>query len=197
MLTGQIFFHKTHNPGNSSFFVRSFVSTMNNLACKKLRNNVILPHRARTSDAGFDVCACLYPTANENQALQNDRRAVADENDELNVYLRIEVGGRAVIPTGISVSCPESVVWQVWPRSGLAKTKGISVMAGLIDSSYRGEVMVILRNDGTEYFLVKQHMKIAQLVPVVVANPGTLALTEMSDLSESSRGNCGFGSSGI
>jgi dUTP pyrophosphatase len=103
--------------------------------------------------------------------------------------------GRALIPTGIRLEIPEGCEAQVRPRSGLAVSRGVTVLnsPGTIDSDYRGEIKVVLINLGAESFTVKHGDRIAQLVfsPVI-----RVALEPAPGLSETSRGSGGFGSTG-
>jgi dUTP pyrophosphatase len=103
--------------------------------------------------------------------------------------------GRAKIPTGLFIEVPAGYEAQVRPRSGLAVRHGITVLnaPGTIDSDYRGELEVILVNLGAEPFTLKNGDRIAQLVisPVVRSS-----LIEADSLSETGRGNGGFGSTG-
>ncbi len=129
----------------------------------------MLPAQAYAGDAGFDLSACE----------------------------RVELGPgeRALVPTGLAVAIPEGYAGFVQPRSGLAVKHGISIVntPGLIDSGYRGELMVALVNsDKREAFLVEPGMRIAQLVVVPV--PG-VELVEVDELPDSERGVRGFGSS--
>src|SRR5262249_38984273 len=98
-------------------------------------------------------------------------------------------------PTGLAVAIPEGYAGYVQPRSGLAVKHGISMVntPGLIDSGYRGELMVILLNtDRSETFVVEPGMRIAQLV--VLEIPGVDPV-EVDELPASERGVRGFGSS--
>ena len=108
----------------------------------------------------------------------------------------IQPGTWEVIPTGLYVEIPEGYEGQVRPRSGLARDYGVTVLnsPGTIDSDYRGEVKVILINLGKEPFKVKRGDRIAQLViaPVVRA-----VFEEVEELSDTKRGEEGFGSTGI
>lgn len=103
---------------------------------------------------------------------------------------------RALIPTGIALEIPTGYEGQVRARSGLAVKNGIALVnaPGTIDADYRGEVSVILINLGSEDFSVKRGDRIAQLVivPVVQAE-----IVETADLSDTSRGAGGFGSTGV
>ena len=104
-------------------------------------------------------------------------------------------GKRALIPTGFCIALPEGYELQVRPRSGLALKSGITLpnSPGTIDEDYRGEVGVIILNTGDAPFEVTRGMRIAQavLAPVVRA-----AWEEVDDLSKTSRGAGGFGSTG-
>ena len=129
----------------------------------------MLPRQAYAGDAGFDLPACE----------------------------RVELapGERALVPTGLAVAIPDGYAGFVQPRSGLAAKHGISIVntPGLVDSGYRGELMVALLNtDRGETFVVEPGMRIAQLVVVPV--PG-VELVEMDELPDSEeRGVRGFGS---
>jgi dUTP pyrophosphatase len=100
-----------------------------------------------------------------------------------------------VIKTGIALAIPEGMVGLVCPRSGLALNHGITVLnsPGVIDSDYRGELMVILMNHGSAGFNISIGDRIAQLLitPVMRA-----VLHDGDDLSETERGSGGFGSTG-
>ena len=109
--------------------------------------------------------------------------------------ISIDPGKTAIIPTGLALSVPKGFEVQIRPRSGLAAKKKISVLntPGTIDSDYRGEIKVILINQGQETFKVEKGLRIAQMVvcPVVQAQ-----IKEVEDLSETERGKGGFGSTG-
>lgn len=102
----------------------------------------------------------------------------------------------AAIPTGFALALPAGHEGQVRPRSGLARTFGITVLnaPGTVDEDYRGEVAVLLINHGPESFTVSRGMRIAQLV---VAPVTQITLEESGDLSETARGSGGFGSTGL
>ena len=105
-------------------------------------------------------------------------------------------GGRAPVPTGIAVALPSGYAGFVLPRSGLALNHGVTCLntPGLIDSGYRGELMVVLVNtDPTEPFTVARGERIAQLV-VLAADQ--MRLVEVASLDPSPRGERGFGSTG-
>ncbi len=103
---------------------------------------------------------------------------------------------RAMVPTGLFLEIPVGYEVQVRPRSGLAAKKGITVLnaPGTIDADYRGEVNVILVNLSSEDFVVEPGERIAQLV---LARHEVIEWEEVADLSQTSRGEGGFGSTGV
>jgi dUTP pyrophosphatase len=102
---------------------------------------------------------------------------------------------RAIVPTGLRVEIPQGYEMQIRPRSGLALKHGISLpnTPGTIDSDYRGPLGVLLINLGAEPFTVSHGERIAQAVSAPVVQAG-FALAE--DLSQTARGEGGFGSTG-
>jgi dUTP pyrophosphatase len=139
------------------------------LPVRRLRPDAALPARAYAGDAGFDLAACE----------------------------RVELGPgeRAGVPTGLAVAIPEGYAGYVQPRSGLAARNGLTIVntPGLVDSGYRGELVVILLNTDHEVpFVVEPGMRIAQLVVVPVPE---VELVEVDELPASERGVRGFGSS--
>jgi deoxyuridine 5'-triphosphate nucleotidohydrolase len=130
-----------------------------------------LPMKANPDDAGFDLSAV-------EEAL-------------------IEPGKRALIKTGLIVHVPDGCYGRVAPRSGLAYKKGIDVFAGVVDSTYLGEVGVILYNSGEDPFQVSVGDRIAQFVIEKIAHPALEEVADVSELGESSRGAGGFGSTGV
>ena len=139
------------------------------LTVKKLSPNAILPSYAHPGDAGMDLCAC------EGVAIAS--------------------GAFAVVKTGIALELPAGTEGQVRPRSGLAAKHGVTVLnaPGTIDEGYRGEVGVILINHGKETFHVEPGMRIAQLV---IAPVSRATVREETALSDTARGQGGFGSTG-
>ena len=142
---------------------------------RRLAHNPDLPLPAYETDgaAGMDL-----------------RAAVAEDQP-----VTIRPGGRALVPTGLSIALPAGFEAQIRPRSGLALKKGITCLntPGTVDSDYRGEVAVILANLGEEDFVIRRGDRIAQMViaPYVRAQ-----WSEVSDLEETGRGAGGFGSTG-
>lgn len=102
---------------------------------------------------------------------------------------------RALVPTGLYVELPAGYEMQVRPRSGLAAKYGLTVLnsPGTIDADYRGEVKVILANLSAEDFTINDGERIAQLV---VAQHAQVEWEEAEELSDTSRGAGGFGSTG-
>lgn len=143
------------------------------LYVKKLRETAILPKRATPSSAGADLCACL------------------------DAPVELPAGSSALIPTGLAMQPSElNTALLIFPRSGLSTKYGITLAnaVGLVDSDYRGELMVALHNLGTQPFIVEHGMRIAQLVVTPVLFP---EFEEQQQLDETLRGSGGFGSSGI
>jgi len=100
---------------------------------------------------------------------------------------------RSLIKTNISIAIPKGYYGRIAPRSGLAYKNGIDVMAGVIDSDYRGDVGVILYNTGADIFNVKQGDRIAQLI-IEKCHVADWDLVE--DLSDTDRGEGGYGHTG-
>jgi dUTP pyrophosphatase len=109
--------------------------------------------------------------------------------------VKLPPGARALIPTGFALELPQGHEAQVRPRSGLALKAGVTLLnsPGTIDADYRGEVMVIMINHGTEPFLVQRGDRIAQLVIAPVAS---VEIVAVAALAETERGQGGFGSTG-
>ena len=138
---------------------------------KKLKEHAAMPSYGSAEAAGADLYACLETA------------------------VEIAAGGTAMIPTGLAMELPEGTVGLVYARSGLASKKGLAPAnkVGVIDSDYRGEVMVALHNHSAQAAVVEPGERIAQLViaPVLRA-----AFAETDALSDTVRGEGGFGSTG-
>lgn len=112
----------------------------------------------------------------------------------------IHPNGRALIPTGLHTALPLGLELQIRPRSGLALKHGITVLntPGTIDSSYRGDIGVILKNEGEEDFIVHSGDRIAQMILAPYAKILRFAKVDSLDkLPSSDRMSGGFGSTGI
>ena len=108
--------------------------------------------------------------------------------------LMIHPGERATVSTEISLEIPEGFYGRVAPRSGLASKHGVDVLAGVVDSGYRGEVKVVLLNtDKSNTFFVEKGDRIAQIIIEAHFN---LPIVKTDSLAESGRGYGGFGSTG-
>ena len=108
----------------------------------------------------------------------------------------LEVGKRAMIPTGLYLAVPQGFEAQIRARSGLAIKYGISMVNGVgtIDSDYRGEVGVLMINHGEEDFVIKRGDRIAQLILNRVAQA---RFEVVEELDQTARGEGGFGSTGL
>jgi len=133
----------------------------------KIKDGAKLPTYAHPGDAGMD----LYS----------------------NEKIILKPGEKKLIKTGAHMAIPEKHVGLIWDKSGHASKNGIHVLAGVIDSGYRGEIGVVLKNLGDEEFTITQNMKIAQMLiqPVVSG-----AVEEVQELEDTARGKGGFGSTG-
>jgi dUTP pyrophosphatase len=107
----------------------------------------------------------------------------------------LQPGERKLVPTGVAAAIPPGMCGLVLPRSGLAIKHGISCVnaPGLIDPNYRGELMVILINLGSEPWTAQSGDRIAQLLITPFAAP---VLSMVTALPDTERGEAGFGSSG-
>lgn len=147
-----------------------------------------LPKYAHKGDAGLDLRANIEEIKNSNYFFNAIKL-----ND---VTIILNPGGRVLIPTGLYMAIPEGYEFQIRPRSGLALSHGITVVntPGTIDAIYRGNIGVILKNDGTEPFIIEQGDRIAQgvLNKVEEAN-----LIETDSLDETDRSDSGYGKSGV
>ena len=141
---------------------------------KLLRALAKLPERSNSSDAGADLFSA--------------------------VDVMVPAGKRVFVATGIAVQAVNksangfSSYFRIAPRSGLALKNGIDVLAGVVDSSYTGEILVGLLNTSDSDFEIKAGMKIAQLIREVIILDSFIAV---DSLEETDRGSKGFGSSGI
>lgn len=103
---------------------------------------------------------------------------------------------RTIVKTGLFIELPVGFEAQVRPRSGLAAKKGITVLnaPGTVDADYRGEIGVILVNLSNEDFVIENGERVAQLV---IAKHERAEWIEVTELTETSRGEGGFGSTGV
>ena len=138
---------------------------------KKVRENAILPRYATEGSAGADLYACLEEE------------------------ITIASGDTFFVPSGVAISIPDGFVGLIFARSGLACKSGLAPAnkVGVIDSDYRGEIIVALHNHSSNSVSIKSGERIAQLVimPYYQAE-----FAEVDELSSTERGKNGFGSTG-
>ena len=143
------------------------------LYIKKLCDSAIIPTRATDCSAGLDLCACA------------DTDIVIKPHEIVKIH------------TGIAVMPDTSdVVLLIFARSGIASKYAIAPVnaVGVIDSDYRGEIIIPLINHGSEPFAITNGMRIAQLVALPCFFP---QICETEVLTDTVRGNGGFGSTGL
>ena len=139
------------------------------LRVRRLNPNAIIPAYAHPGDAGLDLHACEDVT--------------------------LDPGVACLVSTGVAIELPEATEAQVRPRSGLALKYSVTVLntPGTIDEGYRGEVGVVLINHGSTTFHVTRGMRIAQLV---IQKRWTVEVVVVAELTDTTRGTVGFGSTG-
>lgn len=139
----------------------------------KIGTDIPLPYYATPGSAAMDLHACLVGA------------------------VTIPAGERRVIPTGLAIALPSAdYVALVFARSGLGIKHGVAPAncVGVIDSDYRGEILVGLQNSGGSEFTIQPGDRIAQLMVVPVVQP---RLRLVDELDETGRGAGGFGSTGV
>jgi dUTP pyrophosphatase len=129
--------------------------------------------------------AAKLPTRGSRQAAGLDLYSIED--------VMLEAGARAAVRTGLAVAIPEGFYGRVAPRSGLAVNYGLDVLAGVIDSDYRGEIVCALVNHGREAFTLAAGQRVAQLIVEAIITPEAVWADA---LDETARGAGGFGSTG-
>ena len=137
------------------------------LSFKRLSPRATLPKRGSSSSAGLDIYSIETVSIAPKQ--------------------------RLLVRTGLAVAIPEGFYGRLAPRSGLATNQGLDVLAGVIDSDYRGEVCCLLYNTGDETVDLPEESKICQLIVERIILP---APAWVNDLDETHRGDGGFGSTG-
>ncbi|RLS65218.1 MAG: dUTP diphosphatase [Planctomycetota bacterium] len=129
-------------------------------------------------------------------AYQSEQAAGMDLSADLDEPVEIEPGDIVVIPCGFAMALPIGFEAQIRPRSGLATKFGITLpnAPGTVDSDYRGEMKVPLINHGKIPFVVEPGMRIAQMI---VARVEHVQILEVKELTQTQRGERGFGSTGV
>merc|ERR1711920_882892 len=138
------------------------------LQVKKLNKNAKLPLLGSVNAAGYDLHSLGAST--------------------------VPARGKALVPTGLAFAIPVGNYGRIAPRSGLAAKHSIDVGAGVIDADYRGEVKVLLFNHSDTDFAIKEGDRIAQMI---IEKYTPTDLVEMQELEETTRGDGGFGSTGV
>ncbi len=144
---------------------------MSGIPVKILRQGAVLPTYGSAQAAGADLRACLTEP------------------------LTVMPGETVFVPTGIAMEVPVHCAGLIYARSGLACKRGLAPAnkVGVIDSDYRGEIMVALHNHGNAPQTVENGERIAQLIITPVLTP---AYETVAELSDTARGSGGFGSTG-
>ena len=144
---------------------------MDQIKVKKLRFDAVIPTYGSEDAAGADLYACI------------DKE------------LTVEPGQSVFVPTGLSMQIPKGYAGLIYARSGLACKRGLAPAnkVGVIDSDYRGEIIVVLHNHGHQPQIIAHGERIAQLVITPVYTPG---FAESDELDDTSRASGGFGSTG-
>ena len=132
-----------------------------------LNQNAKAPTKAHSSDAGWDLYAVNSTVISQHQ--------------------------RQTIETGIALEIPDGFVGLIWPRSGLSVKQGVDVLAGVVDSGYRGEIKVCLYNTSSDNVVIESGDRVAQILIQPVSQMGMVIV---DTLSNTERGDGGFGSSG-
>ena len=138
-----------------------------NIPVKKLHPDAHIPTIAHAGDAGCD----LYAVSR----------------------VALRSGERAQVPTGIALEIPPGYVGLVWDKSGLSHKGGIKTLGGVIDSGYRGEILVGVINLGKDEYVFETGHKVAQLL---IQKAETPTFVQVDELADTSRGEGGFGSTG-
>ena len=140
----------------------------------KVREGAKVPERGSKFAAGYDLSACIP-----------DLERVI-----------IHPGETVKIPSGLAVKIPDGYFGGIYARSGLSTKQGLrpANCTGIIDSDYRGEIIVALHNDSNEIRVIEHGHRIAQLVIQPYLN---VEFEEVDKLEETERGDGGFGSSGV
>ena len=136
------------------------------------------------------------PTYSTEYSAGMDLRANLKDEEGNDEVINIAPGERVLIPTGLYIQMPYNYEAQIRPRSGLALKYGITVLnaPGTIDADYRGEILVCLINHGNYIFDVHNGDRIAQ---IVFAQVEQAILVEVSELTDTKRGDGGFGHTGV
>lgn len=159
-------------------------------------SNNPLPKYETEGAAGLDIRCNLSRLSPENllKAYGDVEVIFAGEN-HAKTMVRLEPGARAIIPTGLYLAVPKGNFCAIYPRSGLAIKKGLSLVnsVGVLDEDYRGELGVPVINEGLETIWIEDGERIAQMIfqPHI-----KVELEEVSRLDVTNRNSSGFGTTG-
>lgn len=137
------------------------------LKIKRLHKDTKIPSRAHPGDAGLDLFAVQEVTLAPNE--------------------------RTAVPTGIAMEIPDGYAGLMWDKSGLSIKHGLKTLGGVIDSGYRGEILVGIINLSDTAYTIRKGEKVAQMI---IQRKETIIVEEVKELSETARGEGGFGSTG-
>ncbi|MEK7539929.1 MAG: dUTP diphosphatase [Patescibacteria group bacterium] len=138
------------------------------LKVQKVRPEAQLPVYAHPGDAGLDIRAALAA--------------------------QIPSGERVAVATGLALELPQGTVVLVWDKIGRALKQGLKTMAGVIDAGFRGEFLVVLLNTSDQVVKIEPGDKIAQLL---IQPVNQVEVEEVTSVADSTRGQGGFGSTGL
>lgn len=165
------------------------------LKIKKLRDNAILPTRGSEEAAGIDLYACIkdvdkFKVYNENN-IEVDGTRIDPKEDTIVISPNYTV----LIPTGIACDFPNGYFGMMFPRSSVGTKRGLALAntAGIIDNDYKGEIFMALKNTGEGNRLITHGERLAQMILLPYV---TYDIIETNMLSETNRGEGGFGSTG-
>lgn len=141
---------------------------MKTMFIKRTHVNAVIPKKGSKTAAGYDLCSV-------DSAV-------------------VPAWGKVLVATGLVIAIPDECYGRIASRSGLSFKNDIEIGAGVIDSDYRGEVKIILRNFSDTPFTVKVGDRVAQIIIEMIASP---EIQELKDLSDTDRSDGGFGSTGV
>ena len=134
---------------------------------KKVDPRAMVPSYAHPGDAGMDLFALMNTT--------------------------IKPGERTAVRTGVSMEIPDGCVGLIWDKSGIAIKEGLKTLGGVVDAGYRGEVLVGVINLSDKPYTFEAGHKVAQML---IQKVESLPIQEVDELTDTSRGKGGFGSTG-
>lgn len=137
------------------------------LKIKKIHPDAVIPKFAHEGDAGMDIFSIEK--------------------------VEIKPDDRVQVKTGLAFEVPDGFVGLIWDKSGLSHKHGLKTLGGVLDSGYRGELMVGITNLSKETYILERGHKVAQMLVQKIEHP---EIVEVETLSDTKRGKGGFGSTG-